>query len=763
MQSIARVAARVMIGKTISHYRILEKLGSGGMGVVYKAEDTKLGRMVAIKLLGEHFLGEKAEQQRLLHEARTASRLNHAHICTIHEVCEIDDQTYIVMEYLEGSVLSALAKPTGLPAKAVARYGPQIAEALNHAHERGVIHRDLKSANVMITSDGRAKILDFGLAKRSERAAPGDATCTLASITETEVVAGTPHYLAPEILRGKTSDERSDIWALGVVLYEMASGEVPFRGATQAELLSAILTSPPCPLPLPVPARLHAIIARCLMKEPAERYQRASEVRAPLETLALGRSKGRPTSPRATRIRSVAVLPLVDLSHDDNEAYFADGMTEALITDLAKIRALKVISRTSAMRYKGSNKPLPEIARELGVDGIVEGSVLRTEGQVRITAQLIHAPSDIHLWAESYDRDLKNVLSLQSEVAQAIAHAVRAEITPQEKRRLTASSTVNPIAHELYLRGRYFWNQRGPGLKKAIECFQRALREEPNYASAHAGLADAYAVLGFYGHAAPMEVMPKAKEAVLEALALDANLAEAHALLGYIHTIFDWKWEQAEKEFQVAFRLNRTYTPACCWHAILLFTLGHWEQAVAELKRGLEYDPLSVYMETHLGIILCFAGEWLKASEHCLKALELDPNFLVARSTLGVSYYFQSRVQQAIRELELAVEASGRDPWPLAYLATVYAASGAHDEAQHILCELEQRRKREYISAVHIAAIYLRLGKLDQGFEWLEKACDERAALTGWIHRNPLIATDDVRNDPRFADLMRRIGLSYEN
>lgn len=415
-------------------------------------------------------------------------------------------------------------------------------------------------------------------------------------------MAGTPHYLAPEILKGQTSHERSDLWALGVVLYEMASGRLPFRGVTQAELLSAILTNPPEPLPSLVPARLRAIIGRCLMKEPAERYERASEVRAPLEMLALGRSKGGSTSPRATRIRSVAVLPLVDLSHDDNQAYFADGMTEALITDLAKIRALKVISRTSAMRYKGSNKTLPEIARELGVDGIVEGSVLRTGAQVRITAQLIRAASDTHVWAESYDRDLKNVLSLQSEVAQAIAHAVRVEITPEEKKRLMARPAVNPIAHELYLKGRYFWNQRGPGLKKAIDCFQRALREEPNYASAHAGLADAYALQGFYGHAAPIEVMPKAKEAVLEALAIDANLAEAHALLGYIHTIFDWKWEQAEKEFQVAFRLNRTYTPACCWHAILLFTLGQYEQAVAELKRGLEYDPLSVYMETHLEV-----------------------------------------------------------------------------------------------------------------------------------------------------------------
>ncbi len=667
------------------------------------------------------------------------------------------------MECVEGRSLNDLARPAGLPVETVTRYGAQIAGALAHAHEHGVLHRDLKTANLMITADGRAKVLDFGLAIRIDRAAPEEVTHTLESIVGTGGVVGTPHYLAPEILHGRPPDERGDLWALGVVLYEMACGEMPFRGATQVEVLAAILTKPPAAMPSQIPASLRAIIERCLMKEPAERYQQARKVQADLEALAVSRPTTRATPRRAARIRSVAVLPLTDLSDDDQPAYFADGMTEALITDLAKIHALKVISRTSAMRYKGSDKSLPQIAGELGVDGIVEGSILRAGGQVRITAQLIHAASDVHVWAESYDRDFKNVLSLQSEVAQAIAQAVQAKITPEEKRRLSAMPIVNPTAHELYLKGRHFWNQRGPGLKKAIDFFQRALNEGPNYAPAYAGLADTLALLGFYGYAPPRDVMPKAKEAARKALALDPDLAEAHASLGYVHVMFDWNWDQAVREFQQAFKLSLTYGPARYWHSILLFGPGRWDDAIAELKLGLEYDPLSVYMQAHLGVTLLCAGRWAEAVRECSKALEWDPNFLSARCALGASYYFLSQVDDAIRELQGAVEGSGRDQWALAYLGAVYSASGDSGRAEHILRELEERRKREYISALHIATIYTQLGQLDDAFQWLEEAYQERSAFIFFVHRYPFIGTDNIRHDPRFKDLMRRIGLTYDD
>jgi len=434
-------------------------------------------------------------------------------------------------------------------------------------------------------------------------------------------------------------------------------------------------------------------------------------------------------------------------------------MTEALITDIAKIGSLKVISRTSAMRYKGSAKSLPEIARELGVDGIVEGSVLRDGGRVRITAQLIHAASDTHLWAESYDRDVRNVLSLQSEVAQAIAQAVQLKLTPDEKRRLTAQQVVNPKAHELYLKGRYFWNQRGPGLKKAIEFFQGALDEEPNYASPYAGLADSYVLLAFYGYSRPRDVMPRAKEAARQALRLDPNLTEAHTSLGYAYMMFDWDWEQAEREFQQAVQLNSAYSPARYWHSIFLFLRVSAEESIAEAKRALECDPLSVYGQAHLGVMLLFARRVREASEQFLKAIELHPNFLLARVNLGACYYLQSRTNDAIRELEDAVESLQRDQWPLAYLGAVYAASGQRARAEEILNELKQREATLYVPAVHVGMIHANLGDMDMAFKSFYKSHAERDPTFSMLPHHPLVLPDHARSDPRFKDLLQLIGL----
>lgn len=750
-------------GNKLGPYEILATIGAGGMGVVYSARDTRLERTVAIKTVGEELLGDERARTRLMQEARAASRLNHAHICTVYEVGDVAGLTYIVMEYVEGRPLNSLARPSGLPAEKVMQFGAQIASALSHAHERGVLHRDLKTANLMITNDGHTKILDFGLAAQIRRVAPDDQTRTLDSIRENGELAGTPHYLAPEVLQGRPADERSDIWALGVVLYEMACGDLPFRGATQAEVFASILAKPPVRLPTAIPAGFRSILERCLTKQPADRYQHAHEVQMDLEGLTIPRRVGRTAPRRIGRIRSIAVLPLVDISQEAETSYFADGMTEALITDLAKIHSLKVISRTSVMRYKGASKPLPEIATELGVDAIVEGSVLRAGAQVRITAQLIHAASDIHLWAESYDRDLTSILTLQSEVAQAIAQAIQAKITPEEKRRLAAvRPAINPAALELYLKGRHFWNQRGPGLKKAIDFFQRALNEEPTYAPAWAGLADAYALLGFYGISAPNDVMPKAKEAAYKAVGLDPDLALPHASLGYVHVMYDWNWEQAEKEFQLALKLDSAYGPARYWHTTLALMQGQWDAAVAELRLGLECDPLSIYMQAHLGVALFYAGRWMESVRECSKALEWDPNFLSARITLGAAYFYQSRIDEAIRELEGAVEGSGRDQWALAYLGAVYAASGRYALAENIVREFEERRKREYISGLHIATVYVQLGRTDEAIQWLEVAYRERASFMFAMHRYNFIGDREIAHDPRFLDLMRRVGLSND-
>ncbi len=414
------------------------------------------------------------------------------------------------------------------------------------------------------------------------------------------------------------------------------------------------------------------------------------------------------------------------------------------------------------MRYKGSDKPLPEIARELGVDAIVEGSVLRAGDEVRITAQLIHAASDTHIWAESYDRHLKNILSLQAEVARAVAREVEVKLTPHEETRLVVKQTVNPAAHEAYLKGRHFWNQRGEGLRRSIDYFEQALADDGNYAPAHVGLADAYALLGFYGYRPPNEVLPQAKKAALKALAIDDDLAEAHASLGYIYTIFEWEWEKAREELQRAIELNPSYGPARIWYGVWLWAMGRFEEANAEFRHILERDPLSVVMHTHLGIGLVMMGKYAEAAQQLLQGLELEPDFATARAELGMVYYFQSRVADGIREIQAAIEASDRDSWPMGILGAVYAANGDRKRAEQILAELEERTQSEYIPATHIAAVYALLGEKDTAFEWLDTAYEERAPLDlgcHWHHAYPGWTFESLRADSRFQDLMRRMGL----
>ena len=505
-----------MIGQRLGHFRIIEKIGAGGMGEVYKAHDEQLDRDVAIKVLPASSFRDATARGRLLREARTASKLNHPHICTIHEVGEAEGQAYIAMELVEGQPLSARLADGALPPEQVLRYGLQLADAVAHAHERGIIHRDLKSANVIITPEARAKVLDFGLAKRLSSEDLAEATTqTMDSLTGPGTVVGTLAYMAPEQLRGQPADARSDIWALGVMLYEMAAGQRPFQGKTGFELSSAILSQPPPPLPLgpggALPAELGAVIAHCLEKDPAQRYQRSEDVRAALEAvqsgaalpawpawkyalsrrrwlalvaalatalavvgaLDVGGLRGRLLGGAAApQLRSVAVLPLANLSGDPQQDYFAEGMHDALITDLAKLSGLRrVIARSSVLRYRKTDKPLRQIARELGVDAIITGAVLREGDRVRITAQLINAATEEQVWAERYERELRGVLSLQNEIVGAVAREVKLRLTPQEQARLASARPVNPEAHEAFLRGRFYVNKltpegtrKGPGL-----------------------------------------------------------------------------------------------------------------------------------------------------------------------------------------------------------------------------------------------------------------------------------------------------------
>src|SRR6201995_5688046 len=680
-----------MIGRAISHYSITEKLGEGGMGVVYRAHDLTLKRDVALKFLTLDRLEKDPQaREKVVREAQTISALNHPNICTIYEVGEDDGQPYIAMEFVEGHSLAQEVLTGPLSADVTVRYGTQLADALAHAHERGIVHRDLKSGNVWVTPSGRLKLLDFGLSQRVVETGPGEDTTKFdGGWDDQHAVTGTLAYMAPELLRGQEADARSDVWALGVVLYEMATGKRPFRGGTSFELSASILREPPPSIVPPVPPVLQAVIEKCLDKDPSQRDRSGGEVRAALEAAATAsRSERIPfaalalqeteqkTERSQTRlwygvgifvvvvmliaggvwymqkrqsrlamapgaIQSLAVLPLENLSGDASQEYFADGMTDELITDLAQISALRIISRTSVMVYKGARKPLPQIARELNVDAVVEGTVLRSGNQVRITAQLIEAATDKHLWSQNYEGELRDTLALQNRVASAIADQIRINLTPREQAALKSVKVVNPIAYESYLKGRYFWNKRtADGLRVALAYFKQASGEDPNYAQAYSGLADTYALLGDWQYAVltPKEANPQAKAAALKAVELDSALGEAHNSLAFVLDGFDWKLDSAGKEFRRAIELNPGYATAHHWYAGHLALLGQYDEAIAEMKKAESVDPLSLIINADLAELLVLAHSYDEAIGQSRRTIEMDPNFAMAHNQLAQAY-----------------------------------------------------------------------------------------------------------------------------
>jgi serine/threonine protein kinase/Tfp pilus assembly protein PilF len=760
------------------------------MGEVYRARDSRLDREVAVKVLSAQ-LGQDLEALvRFEREAKAVAALSHPNILAIHDIGREQGVPFAVMELLVGETLRSRLSGSALPWRKAVEIGAAVAEGLAAAHAKGITHRDLKPENIFLTSDGQVKILDFGLARVRPQLSAQELSSapTMSMSTEPGTVMGTVGYMSPEQVRGAEVGAPSDLFAVGCVLYEMVAGRRAFGRRSASDTQAAILRDEPPPVvdsASAIPPELERMITHCLEKNADERFQSARDLafdlrallsrsgvrerplrRAlPLATLTMTLavaalvymqlSRGR--TEISTRIQSLAVLPLENLSSDPEQDYFADGMTEALITDLSKISALRVISRTTAMRYRGVKKSLREIARELDVDAVVEGSVLRVGDRVRITAQLIEAASDKHLWAESYERDSRDVLALQSEVAQAVAREIKITLTPEERSRLGRVSQVNPEAHEAYLKGRFYWNQRTEkGLKQSIEYFQRAIETDPGYAAAYSGLADAYGILGNNQFVTAHDSFPKAKAAAVKALELDDSLAEAHASLALIMQNYDWDWVGAEREFQRAFGLNPNYASAHQWYAFYLVGMGRYSDAVAEIQKARHLDPLSPRINSNVGLIFYYARDYDQALRELHKALELDP--IGGRWFLGWVYGQKRMYAEGIAvSLERSQLLEGRGT-SLPDLAHAYAVAGKTVEAKQTLERIKEQSKHTYIPPDAIALVHVALNEKDKAFALLEEAYAQHNVLFYWLKADPRF--DPLRSDSRFQDLLRRVGLS---
>jgi serine/threonine protein kinase/Tfp pilus assembly protein PilF len=753
-----------VIGSKLKHYTILDRLGAGGMGVVYRGRDERLDRDVAIKVLPPAALHDPAARKRFHHEALALSRLNHPSIETVYDFDTQDGVDFLVLEFVPGETLAARLKRGPATEREAADLGAQIAHALEEAHERGVLHRDLKPGNIVVTPKGRVKVLDFGLAKLLKRTA--DVTESL-GLTQAGGTVGTLAYMAPEQLLGEASDARADLYSLGVMLYELLAGRRPFEAALATRLTNEILHAPVTPirsLRAEISPRMEAVVLRCMERDPGRRYQTAREVLGELASIAAGAPSVGPepaAGPDAPtrRITSIAVLPLENFSGNPEEEYFADGMTEELIATLAQVRALRIISRTSVMRYKRAQRPLAEIARELNVDAIVEGSVRRAGERVRITAQLLDAESERHLWARTYERDLKDVLGLQGEVAEAIVREIRVSVTPQEESRLKRPRAVNPQAYEAYLKGRFYWEKRTEeSFARGLEHFEEATRHDPGYALAHVGIADTYNLLGYYTHVRPADAFPRAKASARRALEIDPACAEARASLAYAILYYDWDFAGAEREFRAAIELNRHYLIAHLWRANVLLVTKQPEEALIEFQTARSLDPLSMISNTATGWTYYYNDRYEEAVVQLRRTLDLDPTFLQAHHWLGLTYAQLGKGEEAISEFERCLKIGGRTPMAVAGLAYGNARAGRAEEARALLRELDAMALERYVSPYYRAQIHAGLGDREAGLDALYGALEDRAHWLAFIAIDP--GLNPLRGTPRFDDVVRRVGLS---
>jgi serine/threonine-protein kinase len=735
-----------MIGKTISHYKILEKLGEGGMGVVYKAQDTKLDRIVALKFLPKHLLCDGEAKTRFEHEAKTASALDHPNIATIYEIDEFEGECFISMAYVEGKSLKKLLEEKTFSVKEVVDIAIQICEGLAIAHEKGIIHRDIKSDNIMLTSRGQVKIMDFGLAKLRG----------VSKVTKTGSTLGTLAYMTPEQVQGIEVDQRSDIFSFGVVLYEMITGQLPFKGEHEVAIIYSILNEIPEPLArykAGVPEGLQMVVNKALEKNRDERYQHVDDFQTDLKKIVKEVKSDLTKQPP-----SIAVLPFTNLSADKEQEYFCDGMAEEIINVLTQVEGLRVVARTSAFAFKDKHEDVREIGRKLNVETLLEGSVRKSGKRLRITAQLVNVSDGYHLWSERYDRDIEDIFSIQDDISLSIVSQLKGKLLGKERAAIAGRHTRDVEAYNSYLQGRYFWNKRTEvGFQKGLEYFRQAIERDPTYALAYAGIADCFNLLGWYCVISSKEAFPSAKSAAERALEIDEDLSEALTSLAFATMLYDWRWEEAEREFKRAIELNPGYATGHHWYAEYLASMGRMDEAMMEAKRALEFDPLSVVMRALCGLALYFSLQYDEAVKQCKRILDMDPNFVPAHLFLGLTYTKKSMFDEAISEFQSAIALFGRSSLMLGALGHAYAASGKQEEARKLLNELKQMSEPMCVPWYYIAAMYSDLGENDEAFEWLTRAYNEHDAWLVFLKVDPIWQT--LRADPRYIALLKKMGL----
>jgi serine/threonine protein kinase/tetratricopeptide (TPR) repeat protein len=744
----------VGVGTVLGRYRLLERIGEGGMGEVWKAHDDNLDRDVAIKLLLHGTLGNATSRERFRREALVLSRLSHPGVATIFDFDTRDGYEFLVMEYVAGGTLQSRLTAGPLALDDVLRMGSAIAEALDNAHRHGFLHRDLKPGNIAITGDGHPKILDFGIALllSDDRAA--------GRITEAGTIMGSLPYMSPEQLLGETCDVRTDVYALGVMLFEMLTGQRPFKQERSEALLFAIISNAAQSvrsLRPDIPDALDRLVAECLRKDPAQRPLSAAHVSQVLRGIREGAPTGALPLPPRDVIRAIAVLPLRNVSRDPAQEYFADGMTESLISDLARVKALRVISRTSVMKYKEVAKTLPEIACELNVDAVLEGSALLVGNRVRLSVQLVMARTDETLWAERFDRDLADLLGMQAELAETIVREIAIQLSPTEAMKLANRAEVNPEAHLEILKCRHTLLVASPeAVEVAKRHARRALELDPHFAPAWSALADCLIFGAIRGLAPPVEAAAEATAAAKKALELDPSLANAHVSMG---TILSHTGDLAGglRALQRAVELSPGLAPAHNLLGRALYSYERHTEALAAMQKSISLDPLSMMIYTGAGDAYYFAREFEKSVLHYRMGIELDPRFDGAHTGLARSLEALGRFDEARAEYEEGRRLSGTVPGPSFGLAHLEAAAGNEQEARRILAELTEARATRVVSAWGIAVLHASLGDVDEAFRWLDVAVEEGAPGLILLRVHPRL--DPIRNDPRYRPLVRRVGL----